>query len=223
LARKTQTRERLINTATDLFLRQGYAQSGVNEIMQQAQATSGSFYHFFPTKEDLLLAVLDHLGEMLEDEVFTPAIRSTDDPIGRIFAVLEYYRQHLEKNEFKLGSPIGTLAAELSDSHPQVRLKLVELLALWSGKIEIFLSEASDFLPRDIDHEALAQFVLSAMEGAVIQARANRSLSPFDASVAELRRHFDSLRVNSVPPEPVRPPTVVGARSGQRSADWRTW
>ena len=62
--RKTTTRERLITTAAELFWRQGYSQTGVNEIIKQAGATSGSFYHFFPTKEDLLLAVVDHVAEI---------------------------------------------------------------------------------------------------------------------------------------------------------------
>ncbi|MCG6950498.1 MAG: TetR/AcrR family transcriptional regulator, partial [Acidobacteria bacterium] len=43
--RKTTTRERLISAAAELFRRQGYAQTGVNQIIQGANATSGSFYH----------------------------------------------------------------------------------------------------------------------------------------------------------------------------------
>ena len=95
MARRTNTRERLLATAAELFRRQGYAQTGVNEIMQQAKTTSGSFYHFFPTKEDLVLAVVDHIGESLDTEVFATDPESTADPLDRVFTVLQSYREHL--------------------------------------------------------------------------------------------------------------------------------
>ena len=90
--RKTTTRARLIATAAELFRRQGYAQTGVNQIIQEASATSGSFYHFFPAKEDLLLAVVDHLAEVFTVEIFDSAAMNSDDPILEIFSVLGLYR-----------------------------------------------------------------------------------------------------------------------------------
>ena len=105
--RKNTTRERLITTAAELFWRQGYAQTGVNEIIQQAKATSGSFYHFFPTKEDLLLAVVNHVAEVFETEVFSSASIETADAAERLFAILENYRRLLVENGFTFASPMG--------------------------------------------------------------------------------------------------------------------
>ena len=185
MGRRTTTRERLVRTAAELFWRQGYAGTGVNAIMQQAGATSGSFYHFFPTKEDLLLAVLDHVGAVLEKEVFKTAEAETEDPIERIFKVVGFYRRHLEDNGFALGSPLGTLAAELGESHPQVTPKLAELFALWTERMEGLLAGAEDRLPQGTDRAALARLVLSVVEGAVIQSRVSRSLGPLDAATAQ--------------------------------------
>ena len=61
LGRQTQTRERLVRTAAELFWNQGYAQTGVNQIIQEANATSGSFYHFFKSKQELAMAVIDDI------------------------------------------------------------------------------------------------------------------------------------------------------------------
>ena len=223
MARKSTTRDRLVRTATELFSRQGYGQTGVNEIMQQARATSGSFYHFFPAKEDLLLAVLDHVGETLHAEVLGPAAEGTEDPIERVFAVLAYYRRYLVDTNFALGSPMGNLAAELSESHPQVRSKVSELFAAWTAEVEAFLGEAGDRLPPDLDNTGLAEFVLSTMEGAVMQARARRSLAPFDSSVAQLRRYFDLLRGEDVKADEVPASLVSIPRKAPQNADWRSW
>jgi hypothetical protein len=78
-------------------------------------------------------------------------------------------------------------------------------------------------LPADIDHTALAQFTLSIMEGAVIQARASRSLAPYDASIAQLKSHFDLLS-NGIGMTPtLRAPATRAPRPNQRPVDWRSW
>ncbi len=223
MPRRTNTRERLIETAADLFCRQGYAHTGVNEIMQRARTTSGSFYHFFPTKEDLVLAVVDHIGGSLATGVFGADLAATSDPLERVFAVIDSCRRHLADNDFALGSPLGTLAAELSASHPQVRERLAGLFVGWTDRMEVLLEEAGDRLPDDLDRRALAEFILSALEGAVLQARARRNLAPFDATVAGLRRHLGVLASTPKPtaaPE-TRPRPAPAARRG--TADWRAW
>jgi TetR/AcrR family transcriptional repressor of nem operon len=92
-----------------------------------------------------------------------------------------------------LGCPIGNLALEVSDSHPEVRPLIEANFARWTATVARWLAEARDGLPRDTDRAALARFVLTVMEGAVMQARAAGSLARFDQSVAELRRHFELL------------------------------
>ena len=63
---KSDTRERLIEAARDLFLKQGYASTGIAQILEAADAGSGSLYYFFPTKEDLVLeAVSVYSSEMI--------------------------------------------------------------------------------------------------------------------------------------------------------------
>jgi hypothetical protein len=65
--------------------------------------------------------------------------------------------------------------------------------AAWSATVERWLEGAAGRLSPGTDLGALSRFVLTVMEGAVMQSRASGSLAPFDASVACLRRHFDLL------------------------------
>ena len=221
--RKTTTRERLITTAAELFWRQGYAQTGVNEIIQQAGATSGSFYHFFPTKEDLLLAVVDHVAEVFETEVFSPASDEATDAVEQLFAIFESYRRLLLESGFTFASPMGSLAAEVSENHPPVRARLAEIQAAWTQRIEQLLMDPGERLPGDVDRGALAGFVISVVEGAVVQARVARSLAPFDASIGQLRNYLGLLErpahhAEPIPAQPRRLP-----RPQPQSADWRAW
>src|SRR5579871_3721013 len=105
-----ETRERLIETARTLFLKNGYGNTGIAQILKTADVGSGSLYYFFPTKEDLLLAVLRKYKDLLGPMVIQPVFDRVQDPIERIFGVLDGYRQLLLITEFEQGCPIGNLA-----------------------------------------------------------------------------------------------------------------
>jgi AcrR family transcriptional regulator len=155
---------------------------------------SGSFYYFFKKKENLLLAVLDHHSEVMHERIFGPIRRSSLSPVGKVFAVLGFYRDFLQDTDFEIGCPIGNLALELGNPSDRVRKRLSEVFDSWCDGIRGFLVEASGELPTDTDHDALARFVLTVMEGGVMQARTARSLQPFDDSVDALQSHFEMLK-----------------------------
>lgn len=185
------TRDRLVETARQLFLVNGYEATGVAEILREAGVNSGSLYYFFKTKEELLLAVLDQYVEMLHPCVIDPVFERVGDPIERIFAVLEGYRQMLVMTECRQGCPIGNLALEMSEKSEAVREKIALNFANWRKAIGQCLVDAVGRLAAETDAEKLSTFILTVMEGAVMQARAHRSIEPFDASVAVLREYFD--------------------------------
>ena len=221
--RKTTTRERLITTAAELFRRQGFAQTGVNQIIQKANATSGSFYHFFPAKEDLLLAVVDHLAEIFAVEIFDAAAENSDEPISEIFAILGLYRQQLDTGGLAFSSPMASLSAEVSENHPEVRARLAEVFVAWTGRIEEMLRSAGKRLPPSLDRSALAQLVVCTMEGAVLGTRLNRSLAPFDAAIAQLRTYFDLLEDRMEASGVVATAGRPAPATSPQTADWRSW
>ena len=187
------TRGKLVEAARRLFWERGYEATSLQDVVLRARVRSGSLYYFFRTKEDLLLAVLDHYVDLLWPAVIEPAFGRTADPIERIFSILNGYREGLVYTGFTHGCPIGNLALEVSDDYPRAREKIARNFDGWRKWIRKCLEEAAGRLPADTDGERMAMFVLSLMEGAVMQARAHHSLEPFDASVAELRQYFNRL------------------------------
>lgn len=180
-----------------LFHEQGYNATGISTILREADVNSGSLYHFFPSKEALLIGVLQRYLEMLRPWVTDPAAASAPDPIERIFALLGQYRAGLEATGCALGCPIGNLALELSDNHAEIRALIDANFRQWCEVVESWLDEAAGRLPKELDRTAVARFVLAVMQGAVMQTRAARSLRLFDDSVAELRRYFDALSASA--------------------------
>src|ERR1700678_2339384 len=104
------TRERILLAAMRLFAEKGYLSTSVADILKEAGAHSGSLYHFFPTKQDVLVAVLGLYRAGMEPMLLMPAWDGVSDPIERVFALLGAYRGMLAGTECLYGCPIGTLS-----------------------------------------------------------------------------------------------------------------
>jgi AcrR family transcriptional regulator len=190
---KGGTRERLIQSATYLFWERGYAGTSMAELLEHARVNSGSFYHFFESKEALLRAVLQGYREGLHPVVVAPAFASTDDPIERIFAILEGYRGRILATQCQYGCPLGRLALEIDPENRPAHSLIADNFHAWIGAVRECLEQARPLLPESQDVEALATYVLAVMEGGVMLSRSYGSVEPFDRTVAQLREHFRLL------------------------------
>jgi TetR/AcrR family transcriptional repressor of nem operon len=187
------TRERIVEAALYLFWLRGYAATGIAEILSRAKANPGSFYYSFKTKEELLLAVLELYVRTLMPVVVEPVLRAEQDPVERVFGILGFYRQSLLATGCTYGCPIGRLALEIPEEQFRVHQRLADNFDGWTAAVEKCLEVAHARLPEDLNLTTLSKFVLTVMEGGVMQSRAHRAIEPFDASVGHLRGYFDLL------------------------------
>jgi AcrR family transcriptional regulator len=187
------TRDRLIDSARFLFWERGFAGTSMAELLAHAQVNSGSFYHFFDSKEALLRAVLEQYAELLRPMVVDPAFASTPKPLERIFAILAGYRQRILVTGCQYGCPLGRLALEVDPENAPAHLLIARNFQGWIEAVRECLVEMKTSMPRNTDVDALATFVLVTMEGGVMLSRSYRSVEPFDRAVAQLREHFRLL------------------------------
>lgn len=189
----SETRERILRTAFQLFHEQGYNATSVATILREADVNAGSMYHFYPSKEAVLKGVLEFALVLCHPAVMAPVEAETADPIERVFTLLANYRKGMCLHECRMGCPIGNLALEVADDNAEARALIHQNFENWAGFVKGWLDAAGDRLPASCDRRKLARFVLTIMEGGLMQARAAKSLEPFDDSVAQLRAHFDTL------------------------------
>lgn len=187
------TKDRLTFTAMRLFSEKGYESTSVSDILKAASANSGSLYHFFQTKQDLLMEVLRRYRDGIYPMLLAPAWDGVADPIERVFALLAQYRRELVDSDCFYGCPIGNLALELHEPDPPVRDLIAVNFNGWVDAIERCYVEAGERLPGDLDRRGLAIFTLTAMEGGVMQARTHRAIEAFDRSIAMLRDYVTRL------------------------------
>jgi TetR/AcrR family transcriptional regulator, transcriptional repressor for nem operon len=197
------TRDRLIQSARYLFWDRGYAGTSMADLLAHADVNSGSFYHFFESKEALLREVLTGYLEALRPMVVDPAFATTDEPVERIFAILAGYRDRILQTECRYGCPLGRLALEIDPENRPAHKLIAETFAAWIASVEECVLTLSPRLPRSIDPHTLATFVLTTMEGGVMLSRSAGSVEPFDAAVRQLRAHF-KLLLTAKPRKPAR-------------------
>src|SRR5579863_5704134 len=187
------TRDRIIGSARFLFWERGFASTSMAELLAHAQVNSGSFYHFFDSKEALLRAVLEQYVELLRPMVVDPAFASAGKPLERIFAILAGYRERILSTDSRYGCPIGRLALEIDPENAPAHALIARNFQGWIEAVRECLLEMKPSMPRRTDIDALATFVLVTMEGGVMLSRSYRSVEPFDRAVAQLREHFRLL------------------------------
>jgi len=193
MAEALGTRERLIDSARYLFWERGFAGTSMADLLEHSKVNSGSFYHFFESKEALLREVLNGYLRLLRPMVVDPAFAQTSEPVDRIFAILAGYRERILMTECQYGCPLGRLALEIDPENRPAHKLIAENFQGWIGAIRECVDQLSDRLPEGTDSEALATYVLAVMEGGVMLSRSYGAVELFDRAVHQLREHFRLL------------------------------
>jgi AcrR family transcriptional regulator len=114
-------RERILNTASELFYKQGYRATGVNEVIRQSGVAKATFYSHFPAKDDLCLAYLE-LHSQEEKRSITEQVAAKRTPRARFMAVVEAIQPWLEDNDLRGCEYLNTVA-EIPDPENPLRRK----------------------------------------------------------------------------------------------------
>lgn len=176
-------REAIIEAALRLFRRNGYAASGMNDIVEASGAPKGSVYHYFPDgKASIAVAAIELAGRRAVATLseFALEAQSGGELIEAYAARLSGW---LSKSGYKDGCPITTVVLELS---PQDRTVTAAAREAFSARRQILARKlVGDGWP-EADAKDLALLAISAIQGALVQARLERSKEPLNAAAKSL-------------------------------------
>src|SRR3954471_15866042 len=176
MSKALPTRDRLIESARYLFWERGFAGTSMADLLAHAGVNSGSFYHFFESKEALLRAVLDGYLHALRPMVVDPAFAKTREPVERIFAILEGYRGRIVQTQCRYGCPLGRLALEIDPENRPAHKLIADNFRGWISAIRECIEQVEHRLPKGTDPEGLATYVLAVMERGVMISRSSGSV-----------------------------------------------
>lgn len=183
MPRPDRSRAALIDTAALLFRRQGYAATGVNQILEAADVKAGSLYHHFPNgKQELAAAVVDTVGGGIERRLRT--FLDTGAPVADIVdGWIDLLASGLA-SDHRDGCPVEPIATESVNASPQARDASARAFAGWCRAVADRL-RADGWPEGDATQTALA--VIALIEGALILSRIAGDATALDAARAASR------------------------------------
>jgi TetR/AcrR family transcriptional repressor of nem operon len=173
---ETDTRSRILAVARDMFHGRSYADVGIQEICEAASVQKGSFYHFFPSKRDLALAVIDDMSDDWANGFVAEAFDQALPPVERLDYLIDaaYYWQKASADmEGRIpGCLFGNLALEISTRDNVMRARLNAVFDKARDKFKATLDEAvrtGALAP--MNTEATASAMLAYLEGVILLAK----------------------------------------------------
>jgi TetR/AcrR family transcriptional repressor of nem operon len=172
-------REHLIDAAIDRFHEHGFNGSGIKDITDAAGTPKGSFYNHFDSKEAMAVEVMRRYSDTLEMQMLAD---ESVPPVERIRKHFVYLALDLARFDYTRGCMFGNFGAELSTQSSTIREEVADSLDLWKSLLTSALddAQAAGALAGKVDSTVLARFLVSAWEGAAMQAKVVRSSVPVD-------------------------------------------
>jgi AcrR family transcriptional regulator len=174
-----QTRDRLVATGVELFMRQGLTGTGIKQILEGAGANFSSLYHHFPGGKDELAAEVVRVAGAAYEQHVGAVWDAVADPAKAMRVVFEGAGAVLEESGYADACPIETVALEVASTNEPLRAATADVFASWVSAAEIRLSAAG---LRQEDSDRLALSIVMLLEGAFVLCRAARSTKPMRAA-----------------------------------------
>ncbi|RDV39426.1 TetR/AcrR family transcriptional regulator [Bradymonadaceae bacterium TMQ3] len=186
MSKGEETRERMITTATRLFQAQGYAATGLKQILSESGTPRGSLYFHFPDgKEELAVEVVARHGEDFA-QTLEEVMNASPDAVTSARQIVDLLARECEATACQTGCPVGAIAFEMANTSERLRKATREVFERWSGILARRLS-ADGISPDDARQRARA--AICAIEGALVLTRAYG-----DASILhDLRERLPAL------------------------------
>lgn len=173
------TRDRLVNVTASLLQRQGFAATGIKQILSDGNAQFSSLYHHFPGGKEQLAAEVIRVSGIRYQELVEAVWDSAPDVLSGVTQVFEGAAQTLEATDFAVACPIATVALEVASTNEELRAVTADVFSSWisSGTLRLVAAEIDPTRAR-----ALALNVVALLEGAFILCQAAKSTEPMIAA-----------------------------------------
>ncbi|MDA0927709.1 MAG: TetR family transcriptional regulator C-terminal domain-containing protein [Proteobacteria bacterium] len=177
-----QCREALLAVGEELFINNSFNSVGLNDILREASIPKGSFYHYFDSKEDFGMQVVQHYGQQNLQALETLLERSDLDSYDKLKTFFQGSIDHYGEIDYCQGCLLANLSQELADVNEKLRCKINELSQLMVDRIAECLKgpEARDLNLGELNPDEGAQLLMNSWQGAVMKMKLQKSRQPLD-------------------------------------------
>jgi TetR/AcrR family transcriptional repressor of nem operon len=189
-----EARARLIEAARGLVRRKGFAATSVDDLCAAAGVTKGAFFHHFPSKEALGVALIDDWTQTTGVMFASHPYNFLPDPLDRVFGYLELRRQLLGQPIPEFSCVAGTTVQEAYETSTPIREAAERSVRSGFEHVRPHLAQALAAHPVEgVTAESLAQQVQVAVQGGIILAKALNDPTPAREAFDHLERYLRLL------------------------------
>ena len=192
-AKGAATRDQILDVAGKLIHLRGYHATSLDDVLKESGVGKGNFYYYLKSKEDLGYAILDRMLQAFVERTLEPAFAdAVADPVVQIKEFLDRVLDNQRQRSCIGGCPMGNLASELSDVHEGFRQRLAGMFLQWRVTLAEVLArgQESGRLRSGLDPASAAEFLVAALEGAILLTKVTRDISVMERCVTELKQHL---------------------------------
>jgi AcrR family transcriptional regulator len=177
-------RERMVMSAALLIRERGAHPTAIADVLEHSGAPRGSAYHYFPGgRTQLLCEAIDYAGDYI-----AARISKASTGVEALDGLVAYYRKQLLGSDYRAGCPVVAVTVEAGDpAKPDQATPVIDraaaAFARWTDLIAQRLVEDGVSPSRA---QELAMLSTTAIEGAILVARASRDLKPLDVVHGQL-------------------------------------
>jgi TetR/AcrR family transcriptional repressor of nem operon len=183
IARENQdTKAELIRSGLEQLTKNGFASSGIDQILKKVAVPKGSFYHYFASKEAFGQAVIENYANYFASKLDACLLDEAFPPLTRISHFVESAKVGMVRYQFKRGCLIGNLGQEIDLLPESFRQQLIDIFLCWQHRLATCLRAAQKQgqISPSADCERLAEYFWMGWEGAVSRAKLVQNTSPLD-------------------------------------------
>ena len=189
---KTETIDNILEIGTDLILKNGYNNVGLNKILQTANIPKGSFYYYFKSKEDFGIQVIKFYSENSLTFLKSYLTDTSKSPKERIITFYEDMQNVYADKHFKEGCLLGNCSLELSDMSEAFSNSVANELNKWQDCFELCIKEGQDSntIKKEESAKDMSDFILTTWEGSLLRMKSSKNTDSISTFIKFLKKYI---------------------------------
>ncbi|WP_238934462.1 TetR/AcrR family transcriptional regulator [Aurantibacter crassamenti] len=188
--KRMATMQRMQVTGLELFYKNGFYNTSVDDILKELDLSKGAFYYHFDSKEDFFIQIIENL---LVRKVYSMLIEPVEGHSNTTDLIMKCYDDALETavhNEMDFGFVLGNFIGEFNGRNPKIMKHLNDIIRIWEVNLVSVIQRGKfeGHIDRHADAEGVALFIMSSFMGV-------RTLMVETAPSARKYRFMSQLRV----------------------------
>ncbi|GAB1809190.1 MULTISPECIES: TetR/AcrR family transcriptional regulator [Priestia] len=185
--------QEILSIAREVIHSKGYQATSISDILSAANIGKGQFYHYFSSKYDLGLAVVEDFIQEWDQKLILDILKADNDPVSKLNKMLDWTVSYHSEMDSKTGCPFGNLAIEMSEHDEHFRLKIQHFFERWIDGIQHALNEmvTKNLFTNTIDTEKHAQTIIAMIEGGILLMKSQQDMKWFLNVVEVIRQQYN--------------------------------